>query len=73
MQPESTRSRCPYKGLASYWSVEAGDSFAKAIAWSYSDPIPENPNIKGLICCYNEKVDLVVDGEKTVRPVTPFS
>lgn len=73
LQPESTHTRCPYKGLASYWSVQAGETLAKNIAWAYPDPIPENPKIKGLICFYNEKVDLVVDGEKLARPITPFS
>jgi uncharacterized protein (DUF427 family) len=43
------------------------------VVWSYPSPIPENPRIAGLMCFFNEKVDLVVDGERVERPVTPWS
>jgi uncharacterized protein (DUF427 family) len=71
--PTSTRSMCPYKGVASWWSVRVGDRVVEDLVWSYPDPIPENPRIAGLMCFYNEKVDLVVDGEPQARPVTPWS
>jgi uncharacterized protein (DUF427 family) len=71
--PTSTHSICPYKGVASWWSVRAGDRVVEDLVWSYPDPIPENPRIAGLMCFYNEKVDLVVDGEPQARPVTPWS
>lgn len=29
--------------------------------------------IVGLVCFYNEKVDIEVDGQKLARPDTPFS
>ncbi|OJV99811.1 MAG: hypothetical protein BGO39_12565 [Chloroflexi bacterium 54-19] len=73
MQPETTHTICPYKGVASYWSVQSGNTFNKNIAWSYLDPIPQQPALKELICFYNERVDLVVDGDKLDRPLTPFS
>ena len=41
--------------------------------WSYPTQITENPRIAGLMCFFNEKVDLVVDGERQERPVTPWS
>jgi uncharacterized protein (DUF427 family) len=64
-----TTTRCPYKGRARYWShPDVPD-----VAWSYPDPIPENPKIRDLLCFYNERVDLVIDGEPVERPVTPFS
>lgn len=64
-----TVSRCPYKGVARYWSHPA---LADA-AWSYPDPVPECAKIGGLICFYNEHVDLIVDGNPQARPTTPFS
>ena len=64
-----TVTRCPYKGTARYWSHP---KLADA-AWSYPDPIPELPKIRDLVCFYNERVDLVIDGEPQERPVTPFS
>jgi uncharacterized protein (DUF427 family) len=64
-----TVSACPYKGVSRHWSYESHAD----IAWSYSDPVPENPRIKDLVCFYNEAVDLVVDGELLPRPETLWS
>jgi uncharacterized protein (DUF427 family) len=64
-----TVTRCPWKGVARYLShPDVPD-----VAWSYPDPIPENPKIRDLICFYNERVDLVIDGVRQERPRTPFS
>jgi len=73
LEPTPLTTRCPYKGLASYWSVKIGDHRSKNVVWSYPDPIPENPKIKDLLCFYNEWVDLYVDGELQPRPHTPWS
>jgi uncharacterized protein (DUF427 family) len=64
---------CPYKGTARYWSVRVGDTVVPDLCWSYPDPIPENPKIKDLVSFFNERVDLVVDGELQERPATPWS
>ena len=66
-------SRCPYKGIASYWTVSVGEKTLKNVVWSYANPIPENPKIKDLLCFYNERVDLYVDGELQARPLTPWT
>ena len=71
--PSATTSTCPYKGVAEWFSVRVGDRVAEDLVWSYPTPIPENPRIGGLVCFLNEKVDLVVDGERLERPVTPWS
>lgn len=68
-----TRTICPYKGEARYWSVRVGDTVVPDVAWSYPDPIPENPKIRDLLCFFNEMVDLVVDGVPLERPRTPWS
>ncbi|RMG99104.1 MAG: DUF427 domain-containing protein [Chloroflexi bacterium] len=73
LEPTDTQTQCPYKGVASYWSVKIGDKIYKDIVWGYMDPIPECPKIKGLLCFYNEKVDIYVDGELQERPQTPWS
>jgi uncharacterized protein (DUF427 family) len=64
---------CPYKGRARYWSVRVGDTFVQDVAWSYPDPIPENPKIRDLLCFFNERVDLVVDGKALERPMSPWA
>lgn len=73
LEPTSLATRCPYKGVAKYWSATVGDKTAKNVVWSYPDPIPENPRIKGLLCFFNERVDLYVDGDLQARPRTPWS
>lgn len=73
LEPTSLTTRCPYKGIASYWSVRVGEHVAKNIVWSYPNPIPECPKIKNLLCFFNERVDLYVDGELQPRPQTPWS
>ena len=71
--PTTTRTRCPYKGEAVYWSAQAEGELLQDIAWSYPAPIPEAAKIENLIAFFNEKVDLIVDGVRQKRPVTNWS
>src|SRR6266849_2125696 len=73
LEPTQTSSRCPYKGVASYWSVKAAGTVHPDVAWSYRSPIPECPKIENLIAFFNERVDLDVDEEHLERPRTPWS
>src|SRR5712664_1625663 len=52
LEPSQTTSRCPYKGVASYWSVRAAETVHPDLAWSYKAPIPECPKIENLIAFY---------------------
>jgi uncharacterized protein (DUF427 family) len=71
--PSDMTSDCPYKGHATYWSVRAGGVDHPDVAWRYADPVVECPRIAGLISFFNERVDLVIDGELQERPRTPWS
>jgi uncharacterized protein (DUF427 family) len=62
LEPTAHRSTCPFKGEASYWSVKLGDDVYQNVVWSYETPIPDAAGIGGLLCFYNEKVNLTVDG-----------
>lgn len=73
LEASPTRTRCPYKGEASYWSLRLGDTLIPDIAWSYREPIPECPKIADLVCFFDEKVDTTVDGELRPRPITDWS
>jgi uncharacterized protein (DUF427 family) len=63
-----TTSRCAYKGVATYF--DAGDE--RVIAWTYEDPMWDGERVRGLICFFNERVDLEVDGAMQERPLTPW-
>jgi uncharacterized protein (DUF427 family) len=69
LRPSSTRTVCAYKGQATYWSLEDADD----VAWSYPAPLREAAEVTDRIAFFNEKVDLVVDGTRLERPVTPWS
>ena len=73
LEPSDTVSQCPYKGTARYWSVRAGGEVHRDLAWSYPEPVVECPRIAGLVCFFNEKVDMVIDGVPQPRPITPWS
>jgi uncharacterized protein (DUF427 family) len=72
LRPSGRQSHCPYKGTASYWSVDTGRAVHEDIVWIYRTPLPESQKIAGLASLYNEKVDLYLDGELTERPHTHF-
>jgi uncharacterized protein (DUF427 family) len=69
LRPSETRSTCAYKGHAAYWS--AGD--LQDVAWSYAAPLREAAEIAGRVAFLNERVDVLLDGERQERPVTPWS
>ena len=72
--PSGTVTACPYKGTTSaYWSVQAGDTVHKDLAWAYDFPTRQLLPIAGLVAFYNEKVDTFLDGELLDRPHTHFS
>ena len=68
LRPSDTVTHCPYKGAATYWSVQAGDQLHKDLIWLYRTPFPEVQKIAGLAAVYNEKVDIYVDGVLQERP-----
>lgn len=43
------------------------------IVWYYNRPLLESAKIEGLVCFYNEKVEIEVDGEVLDSPRTVFS
>ncbi len=70
----ATVTSCPYKGQTSgYWSVHLGDRVLPDLAWSYDFPTRQLLPIAGMIAFYNEKVDILIDGERLEQPVTHFS
>jgi uncharacterized protein (DUF427 family) len=73
LESTHTITHCPYKGDAVYWSLKVGAKTYPDFVWSYPHPIPEIPKVENLLCFYNEKVDLYVDGVLQERPVSPFS
>jgi uncharacterized protein (DUF427 family) len=54
------RTECPFKGHASYWTLQLGDAVHDGIVWSYEEPIPAAEGITGLLCFYNDRAEITV-------------
>ena len=62
LEASDTRTRCPYKGVTSdYWSARAGGTVHADVAWAYDLTTREALPIAGLVCFYDEKVDVIVE------------
>ncbi|WP_119168293.1 DUF427 domain-containing protein [Algihabitans albus] len=57
LRPTATKTHCPWKGEANYFSIEVGGKVAEDAVWSYRNPIPEMTKIAGLLSFYPERVD----------------
>ncbi|MDJ0949152.1 MAG: DUF427 domain-containing protein [Alphaproteobacteria bacterium] len=74
LTPSDSHTQCPYKGTASYYSARIGGRSYDDIVWTYPEPIPECPRIKGYLCFYNERVDdILVDGQPVPKMRTKWS
>ncbi len=73
LRPSDTVTHCPYKGSATYWSVELPDgTWHPDLFWTYRTPLPESQKVAGLVAVWTEKVDLRLDGVAQERPRTHF-
>ncbi len=57
LEPTNHRTRCPYKGEASYWNLRVGGRTVENAVWSYEDPIEEARPIAQALAFYWAKVD----------------
>ena len=59
LQPTDGQTFCPYKGIASYYSV--GER--TRAAWSYLNAWPEADRVRNLVSFDPDKIDVFLDGE----------
>jgi uncharacterized protein (DUF427 family) len=69
-----TVTTCAYKGRARYYAVEleSGERIDDLVWW-YPQPFPEGAPVNDLLCFFNERVDVELDGELQARPESPWS
>lgn len=75
LEDSDTTTYCPYKGHASYLSVKlAGGETGtgKDLVWYYPDPLSDALQVADLVCFFNERVDIELDGELQERPESPW-
>lgn len=56
----TTTTYCPYKGIATYYSVTAGDAVVDDAIWAYERPHPAVADIAGHVAFYPDKADISV-------------
>ena len=60
LRPTTFTTQCPFKGQASYWSLDVAGKTHDGIAWSYEDPIAQAAGITGLLSFYPDRADITV-------------
>ena len=58
LAPAGKRSRCPYKGEASYWHVQVDGRRIDDGAWSYEAPLAEALAVARHVCFAGEEIDV---------------
>ena len=53
------KSRCPYKGEASYYSIVANGRIAENAVWSYEQPLADVAEIAFYVAFYPSRVDRI--------------
>jgi uncharacterized protein (DUF427 family) len=59
-------THCPYKGDASYWSIQSGPRSVENAVWSYETPHDDMASISGYLAFYTDRVDAIEE-----RPPDP--
>ncbi len=62
LRPTSFTTECPFKGRASYWSLEVAGALHDGIAWSYEQPISGAEGIARLLCFFPDRAEVTVEG-----------
>ena len=68
LRPVERRTRCEWKGEASYFDIVVGDQVAAAAAWTYRDPVPGYEPLAGHVAVYAEPMGLCTVGGHSVIP-----
>ena len=56
------RTHCPYKGDASYFTIEADGRSAENAVWSYEQPFPAMAEIREYLAFYPNRVNAIEEG-----------
>lgn len=63
LKESDTQTHCPYKGAASYRSVEANGKAIEDVAFFYPEPLPEAAKVEGYLCFLGDEIETEVEGK----------
>ena len=61
------KTTCPYKGEASYWTINVAGRRAQNAVWSYEDPLIEVSGIKDYLAFYWDRIDAWYADDKPIK------
>ena len=61
LRPSETTTYCPYKGEASYYSVESAGGEVSDAMWFYPEPYDAVADIAEHVAFYTDKLEVAVD------------
>jgi len=70
LQRSEHRTYCPFKGNASYWSLEVSGRRAENAVWGYEEPFGEAGHIKNYFAFYANLVEITEDDPETPGEVS---
>jgi uncharacterized protein (DUF427 family) len=59
MKKTAHTSYCPFKGTASYWTIDAGGKVSENAIWGYETPYDETAKLAGHYAFYGSRVDSI--------------
>ncbi len=63
LRPTAFHTTCPFKGEASYWSLDLDGETYDGIVWSYEAPTAQAAEVRGMLSFYPDRTEITVDGQ----------
>jgi uncharacterized protein (DUF427 family) len=63
LRPTTFHTTCPFKGEASYWSLDIDGETHDGIVWSYETPTSQAAEVRGMLSFYPDRAEVTVDGQ----------
>lgn len=71
--PSESFTWCPYKGRATYWHAQIGETLHRDLLWSYAEPFRAAERVIHHFAAFDEFVDILIDGRPNERPETKWT